>query len=115
MINSMRRTGVLVLAALTFVVSARCSSSGGNPATSGTAGSSGPGGGGPPESAATDKAVRKAFTVSFNSDTAIAQSQAALQHGAVFHKTLIAQGKTDYAKKSSATVDAVTKVSKKVS
>jgi hypothetical protein len=115
MINSMRRTGVLVLAALTLVVSAGCSSSGGNPATSTSAGSGAPAAGGPPVSAATKKAVEKAFTVFFNSDSKTAQSEAVLQHGAVFHQTLIAQGKTDYAKNTSVKITSVTKVSKNVS
>jgi hypothetical protein len=115
MINSMRRTGVLVLAALTLVVSAGCSSSGGGPAASSPAGSSGPAGGGPPVSAATKTAIVKAFTVFFNSDSSTAQSQAVLQHGVVFHKTLIEQGKTDYAKNTSVKVTSVSKMSKKVS
>jgi hypothetical protein len=115
MINSMRRTVVLVLTALTLVVSAGCSSSGGNPAASSPAGNSGPAGGGPPVSAATKKAVLKAFTVFFNSDSTTTQSQAVLQHGAVFHKTLVEQGKSSYAKNTSVKVTSVSKVSKKVS
>jgi hypothetical protein len=115
MINSMRRTVVLVLAALTLVVTAGCSSSSGNPAASGPAGSSRPTGGGPPVSAATKKAVVKAFTVFFNSNSTTPQSQAVLQHGAVFHQTLVEQGKSQYAKSTSAKITSVSKVSKKVS
>lgn len=112
MINSMRRGAVLALATLALVVSA-CSSSGGQPAASSPAGSGSAGG--PPADAATRQAVVKAFTVFFNSDSTTAQSQAVLQHGAVFHKTLVEQGKSDYAKSTSVKIISVSKVSKQVS
>ena len=111
MINSMRHAGLVAVAALTVVVSA-CSSSGSNPAPSTPAGSGAAGG--PPVNAATQKAVVKSFTIFFNSDSSTAQSQAVLQNGAAFHKTLVEQGKTSYAKKTSVKVTSVSKVSKKV-
>lgn len=118
MINSKRRTTGLVLAALAIVLSA-CSSSGGKPATSSPAGGApstckkSPGG--RADHGSTKKAVIKSFTVFFNSDSAVCASEAVLQHGPVFHQTLIEQGKTDYAKKTSVKITSVTKVSKNVS
>ena len=111
MTNSMRRAGLVALAALTVIVSA-CSSSGGNPSPSTPAGSGAAGG--PPVNAATRKAVVKSFTIFFNSNSTTAQSQAVLQNGAAFHKTLVEQGKSDYAKKTSVKVVSVTKVSRKL-
>jgi hypothetical protein len=111
MINSMRAGAVLALAALTVAMSA-CGNSGGKPAASTPAGSPGVTTGN--VDAATMKAVVSAFTVFFNGNTKVAQSEAVLQHGPVFHKTLIQQGKTNYAKHSSVKVTSINKVSNNV-
>jgi hypothetical protein len=115
MINSLRAGAVLALAALT-VAATGCSSSGGQPAASSSAAapstckaSTGAKSHGP-----TRQAVLKAFRVFFNSDTKVCQAQAVLQHGAVFHQTLIDQGKTAYAKSTSAKVTSVGKTSANV-
>ena len=61
----------------------------------------------PPVSAATRAAVVRAYRIFFASESTVAQSQAALQHGQKFTKTLVAQGKTSYAAKTTATVQSV--------
>lgn len=109
MINSMRVGAVLL--ALTVALSA-CGSSGNKPAASTPAGSAAAATGN--VDSATKKAVVKAFTLFFNGKTKVARSEAVLQHGPVFHKTLIQQGKSSYAKNSGVTVTTVNKVSKKV-
>jgi ABC-type transporter MlaC component len=111
-INSIRVRAVLALATLAVAVSA-CGSSGGKPAASTPAGSQSAATTGNVDSE-TRTAVAQAFTLFFNSKTKVAQSEAVLQHGPVFHKTLIQQGKSNYAKNSSVKVTSVNKVSKKI-
>lgn len=88
----------------------RSSSSGstGSPVPASSSGStaSGPAAG-PAADAATTQAVSTAFATFFSSNSTAAQSQAALQHGDQFTKTLAQQGTSSYADKSSATVTAV--------
>lgn len=56
---------------------------------------------------ATTAAISKAYATFFGSASSVQQSEAALQHGADFAAVLVAQGKTSYASKSSATVSSV--------
>lgn len=101
-----RRLVAAVLAAVTVL--AGCSSSGS--AKGGKDGSTPPSASvsaGPAADPATTQAVTAAFQTFFSNTSTAAQSQAALQHGDKFTKTLEEQGKSSYADKSSAKVTAV--------
>jgi hypothetical protein len=66
-----------------------------------------PTGSGTPADAATKLAVTKAFTTFFGDVGTVAQSEAVLQHGAMFADALEEQSKGAYAQKSSASVSDV--------
>jgi len=66
-----------------------------------------PAGSGTPADAATKLAVTKAFTTFFGDVGTVAQSEAVLQHGAMFADALEEQSKGAYAQKSSASVSDV--------
>jgi hypothetical protein len=111
-----------VAAVLTAAALAGCSSSG-HPAAGGSSGpgtsapaggSSAPGTGagtgpasGTPADAATTTAITKAYRDFFDSTSTTPQSEAALQHGAAFHETLVEQGKTSYSQHSGVQVGAI--------
>jgi hypothetical protein len=112
-----RPIGALVLVAVAVI---GCSSSGradgsspppstapaGTPSAPGAA-PAGASASGVPANAATARAVAKAYEAFFDSASDTATSEAALQHGSLFAKTLDEQSKTAYAQKSSASVSAV--------
>lgn len=105
-----RRLVAAVLAAVTVL--AGCSSSGSakggkDASTASSAPSSASVSAGPAADPATTQAVTAAFQTFFSNTSTAAQSQAALQHGDKFTKTLEEQGKSSYADKSSAKVTAV--------
>ncbi|HET8536608.1 MAG TPA: hypothetical protein VFL73_05455, partial [Solirubrobacteraceae bacterium] len=117
MSESLRRAvgGAALVAALLV---AGCSSSGSgahksassSPSSSSTSpvtSSPAPSASGTPADAATRKAVADAYAAFFGYKSTLAQSQAALQHGATFHQTLVEQGKSSLADKSTATVSSV--------
>lgn len=117
MSESLRRAvrGAALVAALLL---AGCSSSGSgahksassSPSSSSTSpvtSSPAPSASGTPADAATRKAVADAYAAFFGYKSTLAQSQAALQHGAAFHQTLVEQGKSSLADKSTATVSSV--------
>ena len=117
MSESLRRAvgGAALVAALLL---AGCSSSGGgahksassslpSSSTSPVMSSPAPSASGTPADPATRKAVADAYAAFFGYKSTLAQSQAALQHGATFHQTLVEQGKSSLADKSTATVDSV--------
>jgi hypothetical protein len=72
-----------------------------------TAPASGSPAGGTPPDAATAKAIRTAYRDFFDSTSTTPQSEAALQHGAAFHQTLVEQGKTSYSQTSGVKVTAI--------
>ena len=114
----MRRGNLWRLAASsTFVMLALAgcssghSSSPSSSAASGAGASSSPAGattGATPADTATKAAVERAYTAFYNSATTPAQSEAVLQHGALFRATLAKEALSSYAKKSTAFVTAVT-------
>ena len=63
--------------------------------------------GGSAVDAGTRAAITKAYETFFSSTSRLAQSEAALQHGAAFAAALKAEGESDYAKNSSAVVTAI--------
>jgi hypothetical protein len=67
-----------------------------------------------PADPATLAAISSAYEVFFASTSTTAQSQAALQHGERFTKTLTEQAKSDYAKDSSASVGSARLISPEV-
>jgi hypothetical protein len=109
-----RSIAALGLVALTL---AGCSSSGGSGTSSAPPGGSSsgattpvagpPSGSGAPADAATTSAVTKAFATFFSPKSTAAQSQAALQHGSSFTKTLADEAKTSQAQQVSAKVTSV--------
>lgn len=119
MSESLRRAAGGAALVATLLV-AGCSSSGGGahksssstPASSSstpvtTPSSPAPSASGTPADPATRKAVSDAYAAFFGYKSTLAQSQAALQHGASFHQTLVEQGKSSLADKSTATVNSV--------
>ena len=90
------------------------SSSSSSSGAGGTATSSSPTGaatGATTADAATKSAIEKAYTTFYNSATKPAQSEAVLQHGALFRATLAKEASSSYAKKSTAFVSGVTMAS----
>jgi len=119
MLIRIRRTALCACLMLTGTV-VGCSGSGGTESTappppggsrpSPTSGAGGPGG----VNAATTKAIANAFRVFFDSDTSVAQSVAALQHGPAFRTAVAAESKSPNAQRTTAKVTKVTLTSDKV-
>jgi hypothetical protein len=112
---------VLAIAVAAAVALAGCSGSAANkgtsssttgskPATgSGSSPNSSPSGSGAPADAATKAAVSGAYATFFNPKTSAARSEAVLQHGASFRKTLAEQASTAQSQNVSATVSKVSR------
>ncbi len=78
------------------------------PPSGGASGSSSVAAGtGTPADPSTKRAITDAYAAFFNSKSAVAQSEAALQHGSAFHATLVQQAKGQYSNNSSAKVGAI--------
>lgn len=114
-VSRWRGTGLVALAAALALASCSSSGGGGNASTTpekvGTNSNSiptpstpSPSASGTPADAATRKAINDAYATFFGYKSTLAQSQAALQHGAQFTKTLQEQGKSSLADKSTASV-----------
>lgn len=95
MFRTVRRAAVTVSAAVL------CACGGSGSGTSSRAGSS------LPADAATVSAIDHAYAAFFGSKSTLAQSQAVLQHGDKFTKTLAKEGTSSYAQNSSAKIDSV--------
>jgi hypothetical protein len=105
-------------AGLVLLVLAACGSSGGSPGDTASVPATASGSslaspapatassaGGTPADVPTTAAINRAYATFFGSSSTAAQSQAALQHGALFAAALRAQGSSSYADRSSASVD----------
>lgn len=110
----MRAVRLGVAGGCVAILTAACSSSGSG-AASGSAGTSGPAavssGAGTPADGATLSAISHAYATFFSSASTTPQSQAVLQHGEQFTRTLEEQAKSTYADTSSATVDSARLIS----
>jgi hypothetical protein len=74
---------------------------------SGSSGTTAAAGTGTPADPSTKKSITDAYAAFFNSKSAVAQSEGALQHGSAFHATLVEQAKGQFSNNSSAKVGAI--------
>jgi hypothetical protein len=89
------------------VLSTACATSEADNSSSAPVTTGGPSGSGTPADPATLAAISTAYATFFSSTSTTLQSQAALQNGEMFTKTLEEQSKSSFADKSSAKVDSV--------